>query len=91
MSGSVSSTGSPSLRRSRVRRMKEPFISSREAAPLVGLKPPALVLAAREGRIPAYVFGDGRRPRYMFKRSELTATVRRVKPRTVGKERKGAR
>jgi hypothetical protein len=67
-----------SRRRARVRRMKEPFISSREAAPLVGLKPPAIVLAARQGRVPAYVFGDSQRPRYMFKRSELTALIRRV-------------
>jgi hypothetical protein len=85
MSGSHSSSSSVSnvvaLRRSRARRLREPFISSRDAAPLLGLKPPGLVLAAREGRVPAYVFGDGRRPRYMFKKSELLALIRRVQPR----------
>lgn len=88
MSGSRSSSSlAPNVvvvRRGRVRLLREPFISSREAAPLLGLKPPALVLAAKEGRLPAYVFGDGQRPRYVFKRSELLAAVRRVRPRKGG-------
>jgi excisionase family DNA binding protein len=68
--------------------IEEPFITSRQAAALLGLKPPALVKAAREGRIPAYVFGNGlQKRRYKFKRSEVLATIRRVEPTSSEKAR----
>jgi excisionase family DNA binding protein len=67
---------------------EEPFITSRQAAALLGLKPPALVKAARAGRIPAYVFGNGlKKRRYKFKQSEVLATVRRVEPTSSEKAR----
>jgi excisionase family DNA binding protein len=67
---------------------EEPFITSREAADLVGIKPPAIVRAAREGRIPAYLCGVLGKPRYKFRRSEVLATVRRVEPKTSKKARR---
>ena len=49
----------------------EPFVDAVRAAEFLAIKPRRLLDLAREGKVPAYPIGDGRRRTWRFRISEL--------------------
>jgi excisionase family DNA binding protein len=58
------------------RRNLERFVGPAEAAKFLGFSPKTLQQRAREGKIPAHAFGNGRRRYWRFLLSELDRWMR---------------
>ncbi len=53
----------------------EPFVDANKAAEFLNLRPRRLLELAREGSIPAYPIGNGRRRIWRFRLSELASVL----------------
>ncbi len=57
----------------------EPYVSPEEAAAFLGIRREAVLLMAREGRLPAHpIFVTGKRRQWRFKLSELDKHMKHV-------------